>query len=866
MPTLFPTDLRRRCRVTTIEIVAVGIIVILAMWTTVAASITTAREAAMDRTRSEGRNLAAAFADELTQILGGVAGAMEIVAHRMRTAHGTLDIHAWAREIPLLSNATIQAAIIGPDGRLLSTTLDAAPEPIDLSDREHFRIHLDGRFQGIFIGKPVTGRVSHQTTINVTRRVDAEDGTFLGVIVFALSPANLTTLNTSIDLGPRGSIALIGLDDIVRARFTREDPNGLAGIGQRVGHPWAAAIPANGEGTFIKESVIDHITRFFSYRRVGDYPLVVTVGSDLREALASSREHERVIAAIAGLATFLLAGLAAYLIREIRQRTSHEIALADERDKLQAASDRLKADIALRKEVEQKLREMEATLRDAVDSISEGFVIYDRDDCFVMCNEPYRRLYPKAARLMVPGTPFEELLWAGLDTGWYADAVGCEPEWLASRMNTFNRPSGVIEQPLADGRYVMISMRRMQNGGIAGLHIDITHMKLTEGQLRQNRDNLDRAQRLAKIGSFERDLRTGEVTGSEEFYRIFGFDPQMPAPTKHEFLPHIHPDDRAAYEASMAASDQGLQASPLTYRFRSHDGSIKWIYTEIETIFDDGGNPVRRIGTIRDVTETREAEERQRELERQLLHSQKLDALGTLAGGIAHDLNNTLMPILALSQLLMQQMPEGSSEREDLETVVQASRHGRDLVQRILAFSRDQKAAKTRVDLAASIRQALQMLRPTIPATVLIRQEIEDVPSILADAGQLQQIIVNLVTNARQAIGNDLGTVTIGVSPASTRSKHRRSGDFVRLRVADTGCGMDAETKDRIFEPFFTTKDVGEGTGLGLSVVHGIIADHGGRIEVESQPGKGTEFTILLPAAEFETSVDGAAVDGAAAA
>src|SRR6202030_1842592 len=136
----------------------------------------------------------------------------------------------------------------------------------------------------------------------------------------------------------------------------------------------------------------------------------------------------------------------------------------------------------------------------------------------------------------------------------------------------------------------------------------------------------------------------------------------------------------------------------------------KWIYTEIETIFGDKGNPVRRIGTIRDVTETRMAEERQRELERQLLHSQKLDALGTLAGGIAHDLNNTLMPILALAQLLMQQMPEGTSEREDLETVVQASRHGRDLVQRILAFSRDQEVVKTQVNLAESARQALQML------------------------------------------------------------------------------------------------------------------------------------------------------------
>ena len=151
------------------------------------------------------------------------------------------------------------------------------------------------------------------------------------------------------------------------------------------------------------------------------------------------------------------------------------------------------------------------------------------------------------------------------------------------------------------------------------------------------------------------------------------------------------------------------------------------------------------------------------------------------------------------------------------------------------------------------------MLRPTIPAAVLIDEEIEEVPLILADAGQLQQVIVNLVTNARQAIGSDPGRVTVGVSPASRRSNRRRGGGFVRLRVADTGCGMDAETKDRIFEPFFTTKDVGDGTGLGLSVVHGIVADHGGRIEVKSQPGEGTEFTILLPAAEFAASVDGAA-------
>jgi len=287
----FPSDPRRRARAITFEIIVVGIIVILAMWAMVIASIMAEQEAAMDRTRSEGRNLTVAFAGEVTDILGGVAGAMEVVAKHMRAERGRFDIHAWARDIPLLSHGTIQGAIIGPDGRLVSTTLDPAPQPIDLSDREHFRIHLDGRYQGIFIGKPVAGRISHEITINVTRRVDAEDGTFLGVIVFGLAPGNLTTLNTSVDLGARGSISLVGLDDIIRARFTRENPHGLAGIGQLVEHPWTGAIPANGEGTFIKESVIDHITRLFSYRRVGDYPLVVTVGSNLAEALASSREQ-----------------------------------------------------------------------------------------------------------------------------------------------------------------------------------------------------------------------------------------------------------------------------------------------------------------------------------------------------------------------------------------------------------------------------------------------------------------------------------------------------------------------------------------------------------------------------------------------
>jgi signal transduction histidine kinase len=844
----FVGDPKDRARTLKYRIIGIGTLIILAMWAVVLVSIVSARETAMDRTRSEARNLALAFADEVNHVLDGVAGGMEIIAQRMRVAHGRPDIYAWAREIPLFSSATIQGAIIGPDRRLASTTLDPNPQPIDLSDREHFRVHLDRQFLGIFIGKPVTGRVSHKVILNVTRRVDAEDGTFLGVVMFALSPGYLTTLNTSIDLGSRGIIAPFGLDNIIRARFTREHPDGLNSIGQAISSgALSVDMPANGEGSYVKTSFLDRVTRFYSYRRVGDFPLVITVGLDLDDALAASRQHSLVIASIAGVATILLVGLAAYLIREIGRRTAQEIELTVERGKLLETNLRLEADIALRQEIEQQLRAAQQTLRDAVDSISEGFVIYDSNDCFVMCNEAYRRLYPEGARLMALGTPFEQIIRAGLDAGLHADAVGCEPEWLVDRLQAHHNPSGAVEQRLTDGRYVMVCERRMQNGGNAGLHIDISKLKAAEDQLRRDQDNLNRAQRLAKIGSFERDLRTNKVTGSEEFYRIFQLDPSGPPPTKDEFLALIDPEDRAIYQASMTASEEGRPVPPLTYRIRPHDGSVKWIYTELDVIFADDGKPIRRIGTIRDVTEQRAAEERQTELERQLRHSQKLEAIGTLAGGIAHDLNNTLMPILTLSQMLLEQMPDGSGEREDLETIIQASRHGRDLVKRILAFSRSSETGKTKVDLAATARQCLQMLRATIPATVLIKDEIDEVPCVLADANQLQQVIVNLASNARQAIGNELGTITVGVSSTRPRSKRSNDGGCIVLRVADTGCGMDVETRERIFEPFFTTKGVGEGTGLGLSVVHGIITDHGGRIEVRSEPGKGSEFNIFLP-------------------
>jgi signal transduction histidine kinase len=296
-------------------------------------------------------------------------------------------------------------------------------------------------------------------------------------------------------------------------------------------------------------------------------------------------------------------------------------------------------------------------------------------------------------------------------------------------------------------------------------------------------------------------------------------------------------------------SPQGIASAPLEYRIIRPDGEVRVVYRENDLLLDETGHPVRRISVFKDVTEAQAAQEREKELERQLMHSQKLEALGTLAGGVAHDLNNTLVPIVALSKLALEELPEESPLRGDIETIIRASERARDLVKQILAFSRKEDLVRKEVDLVRVARDALQMLRASLPATIQIVDRILEVPKVFGDAGELHQVIVNLVTNAAQAIGGGVGKITVTVWAAAERqSSPDEAGPAVCLSIADTGCGMDEATVERVFEPFFTTKGVGDGTGLGLSMVHGIVTRHGGRITIRSRPGEGSEFTLWLPA------------------
>jgi signal transduction histidine kinase/HAMP domain-containing protein len=257
-----------------------------------------------------------------------------------------------------------------------------------------------------------------------------------------------------------------------------------------------------------------------------------------------------------------------------------------------------------------------------------------------------------------------------------------------------------------------------------------------------------------------------------------------------------------------------------------------------------------------DITGIKEAELQRRKLEAQLHHSQRLEALGTLAGGIAHDLNNTLVPILGLIDLTAEDLPEGSRERANLEIIADAARRARGLVRQILAFSRKDQGERKVFDFARLVREALVLLRSALPSTIRVEQAIGDMPPMAGDDGQFHQVIVNLITNASQAIGHGIGVITVSLQSLPHLS-------LIRLSVTDTGCGMDEATRLRVFEPFFTTKAVNEGTGLGLSIIHGIVVAHGGTIRVTSAPGEGTTFEMDLPSAGKDQA-GGAAITAAA--
>jgi len=336
------TDLRHRAKTLKLSIAAIVAVMVVAMWAAVAVSIHASRESAINDMQANAANLAFAFDDEVTHTLDTVASTMEALANRMRAEGSDMNIYEWAREIPIRTGPIIEGGIIAPNGTVISSTESPDLKPIDVSDRDYFQIQLDGKFKGPFIGVPIKSRVSNKILIPISERVETTDGRFVGVLIIVLSPAQLTTLYKSINLGKDGTITMIGMDDIIRARFSLKSPEGLDGIGQPIVNGLGRGFdPEKSQGTYILQSSIDHITRLYSYRRIQNYPLIVSVGLGSDEGLSLSRANAKTISVLAAIATLLLGGAALYLVREIDRRVVRDIELAEKSERLQAANTEL---------------------------------------------------------------------------------------------------------------------------------------------------------------------------------------------------------------------------------------------------------------------------------------------------------------------------------------------------------------------------------------------------------------------------------------------------------------------------------------------------------------------------------------------
>jgi PAS domain S-box-containing protein len=289
-------------------------------------------------------------------------------------------------------------------------------------------------------------------------------------------------------------------------------------------------------------------------------------------------------------------------------------------------------------------------------------------------------------------------------------------------------------------------------------------------------------------------------------------------------------------------------------RFVGVDGSVRWLCWEARPWRNQAGEVAGIVIFSEDITDRKQLEEERSRVEAQLRQAQKMEALGTLAGGIAHDFNNILAIIIGFTELALPESGEESSIAADLQEVLQAAQRAKELVQQILAFSRMRPPGKTPVSVSLIVKEAMKMLRASLPSTIEVKIKVDSKSVVLGDATQIHQVLMNLCTNAGHAMNDKGGVLEVSLIDTALGPKSippysdLKPGAYVKLTVKDTGHGIPADMTERIFDPFFTTKDQGVGTGLGLAVVHGIVRSHGGAIEVQSLPGQGTTFQVMLPA------------------
>jgi len=393
----------------------------------------------------------------------------------------------------------------------------------------------------------------------------------------------------------------------------------------------------------------------------------------------------------------------------------------------------------------------------------------------------------------------------------------------------------------------------------------VDKLRESEARLRRSQEISKIAERVASIGSAALDFRTGSWEWSDETYRIYGVTRENFIPSAETLAALVHPEERDRLLANIPAALKGITPEPFEYRIRRPNGVERILRREATLVRKETGTVIGIVGTVQDVTDIRAAEREWNRLQNRLRQAQRLEAIGQLAGGVAHDFNNILGAILCFARLLKDDLPEESADHGFVERILAACERGKDLVEQIMTFAGVRAIQGGVTDLGLMATRNRDYLEAQLPARIVLRMTLPEVPlPVLGDTVPLGQMLTNLFLNARDAFGDGGGIIDITVRRAEHSEVERvrlerdclgeRSWGDVRpgrtyglLQVGDQGAGIPSEILDRIFEPFFTTKGRQHGTGLGLAVVHGVVESLGGVCHLRSVSGVGTVFSIYLP-------------------
>jgi signal transduction histidine kinase/CheY-like chemotaxis protein len=503
-------------------------------------------------------------------------------------------------------------------------------------------------------------------------------------------------------------------------------------------------------------------------------------------------------------------------------------------------------------ERQRQLEERTALLQTVFDTISEGIWVYDKDWHLLFWNDRYAQTWSIPREMLYPGVPLMDLCRQ------WAKQQGANPEdteKLAERRFreiTDRRPGQTYRYEINAGRTLETRQFDMPSGGHLGTITDITEMVERQKQLAEKtallQTTLDSISQGLRV--YDRDWKL--VVWNRHYARLAGFSEEL----LQVGTPLIELQRDAARRGALGPGDPEALAQELVDFIRNAPNAVPTrrsqgdgrILEFLSVKMRDGSN----FGTITDVTEQLEAESERERLEEQLRHKLKMEAIGTLAGGIAHDFNNILSAIIGYSELALGNLPEDSRPAGHVREILTAGTRAKALTSQILAFSRRREGERKPVRLLPILTDAMRLIRASVASTVELRSTVTD-PSlvVLADSTQLHQVAMNLCTNAWQAMPHG-GVLELGLDrvdakePLVLGKSTLPAGHYARMWVADSGHGIEPKAIDRIFDPFFTTKNA-QGTGLGLSVVYGIVARHGGGIDVHSVPSKGTRFDVYIP-------------------